>query len=100
MLNSTTHNGITYTLGYLSHDATLEVLDGNRLLLWKDNREEIASTVHLDGRAYVSAPLEPTLYAAVRFPSASAQFNNLAELVNQLGEALGPYCVPLASRSS
>jgi hypothetical protein len=87
----TGQDGVIYTWGQLFNDGGLEVVADNQLLQWRGGRQEIASTLFLENRPYVAAPLDPSLAQAIRFPGGCEPFASLADLVAELEWALGTY---------
>lgn len=94
--NNGPQDGLTFTLGELfPGGGGLDVLHGNQLVLWRDDQQEIAATLPVNGRVYVVAPMDPSLIEAVHFPIGSEEFGTLEGLAEKLEEAISTLCPEL-----
>jgi hypothetical protein len=77
------------TLGELFPDGTaIDRLRHNKLVLWREGREEIAPSHRYNGNSYVAAALDPKLEELLRLPAATQDFGSVESLIADLSRLI------------
>jgi hypothetical protein len=80
------------TLGELFPDGTaLDRLRNNQLVLWREGREEFASSHSYNGNSYVAAALDPKLEELLRLPAGTQDFGSVESLLADLSHLIGSF---------
>src|SRR5277367_6487833 len=77
------------TLGELFPDGTaIDRLRHNKLVLWREGREEIAPSHRHNGNSYMAAALDSKLEELLRLPAATQDFGTVESLIADLSHLI------------
>src|SRR5271170_6581963 len=80
------------TLGELFPDGSaIDRLRHNKLVLWHEGREEIATSHRYHGNSYAAAALDPKFEELIRLPTATQDFGSVESLIADLSHLIGSF---------